>query len=217
VSIPEPVDLRQRRRAFTADEIERVAIELFTARGFADVTVDEIAVAAGISPRTFFRYFPTKAHVVLAHQRRLAHRLVRALAARPAHEGPVTALREAFLATAEMRAQDREQMLRLGRLLFSVSEEIVGDVGRETDQSDALVALVAKRAALDPTSDLRPAVIVAAMAGAARAAFRAWVESGGRHELGTMVFDALQLVTDGLVHVDVWKTERTPSTRGRRK
>ena len=58
-----------------------MAIELFTARGFVEVTVDEIAEAAGISPRTFFRYFPTKAHVVLAHQRRLGDRLVRALGA----------------------------------------------------------------------------------------------------------------------------------------
>ena len=54
------IDIRQRRREFTADEIERVAIELFAVRGFDTVTVDEIAEAAGISARTFFRYFPTK-------------------------------------------------------------------------------------------------------------------------------------------------------------
>ena len=136
MSSPEPVDLRSRRRAFTADEIERVAIEQFTARGFADVTVDEIAEAAGISPRTFFRYFPTKAHVVLAHQRRLGDRLLRALAARPADEGPVTALRAAFLATAQMRAEDRERMVLLGRVLSSARQAIVGDVGFEADQTE---------------------------------------------------------------------------------
>ena len=198
----EPIDLRSRRRAFTADEIERVAIEQFTARGFVDVTVDEIAEAAGISARTFFRYFPTKAHVVLAHQRRLGDRLVRTLAARPADEGPVTALRAAFLATAEMRAEDRERMVLLGRVLSIAREAIVGDVGFEADQTQELVAIVAQRAALDPATDLRPAVLVAAMAGAASAAFRAWVESGGRNELTTMVADALDLVTDGLAELD---------------
>jgi AcrR family transcriptional regulator len=215
MSSPEPIDLRSRRRIFTADEIERVAIKLFTARGFADVTVDEIAVAAGISPRTFFRYFPTKAHVVLAHQRRLADRLVRALTARPADEGPVTALREAFLATTAMRAEEREETLRLGRLLSSASVEIVGDAGFEPDQADQLVALVAERAALDPTADLEPSVVVAAMAGAARAAFRAWVESGGRRELTAMMSDALQLVTTGLGRLDQSNVQGTPSTRRR--
>ena len=127
--MPEPIDLRQRRRAFTADEIERVAIELFAARGFDEVTVDEIAEAAGISPRTFFRYFPTKADVVRAHQRRLVDRLVRALAARPADEGPVTALREAFLATSQMRADDRERIVLVGRLLSSAGAAVAATSG----------------------------------------------------------------------------------------
>ena len=202
MSVSEPIDLRSRRRNFTADEIERVAIELFTARGFAEVTVDEIAVAAGISPRTFFRYFPTKAHVVLAHQRRLVDRLVRALTERPPDEGPVTALRHAFLATTAMATEEREATLRLGRLLSTVSVETLSDVGFEPDQFDRLVALVATRARLDSTSDLRPAVIVAAMAGAAQVAFWAWVESGGGRELTAMMCEAMQLVTDGLVHLD---------------
>ncbi len=190
-----------------------MAIELFTARGFVDVTVDEIAEAAGISPRTFFRYFPTKAHVVLAHQRRLGDRLVRALAARPADEGPVTALRAAFLATAQMRAEDRERMVLLGRVLSSAREAIVGDVGFEADQTDELVAIVAEHAGLDPAVDLRPAVLVAAMAGAAGAAFRAWVESGGTKELTTIVSDALDLVTNGLAG----STASAPATRSTRR
>jgi AcrR family transcriptional regulator len=191
-------DLRQRRRAFTADEIERVAIELFAARGVAEVTVDEIAEAAGISPRTFFRYFPTKAHVVRAHQRRLLDRLVRALAARPSDEGPVTAMREALLATSSMRADDRERILLVGRLLAG---EAV-DVGFDGSRTDELNALVAEHAGLDARRDLRPAVVVSAMMGAAEGVFRAWVESAGTAELTTMVADALALLEGGLASVD---------------
>ena len=190
----EVTDLRQRRRAFTADEIERVAIELFAGRGFDDVTVDEIADAAGISPRTFFRYFPTKADVVRAHMRRLVDRLVRALEARPADEGPVTALREALLATSSMRAEDRERIMLVGRLLAGAGDALAFDAGR----SDELVTIVARHAALDPSRDIRPAVVVAAMTGAAQAAFRAWVESEGDHELATMVAEALKVLEDGL-------------------
>ncbi|MCM6776757.1 TetR family transcriptional regulator [Nocardia sp. CDC159] len=58
-------DLRARRRAQTLDEIHRAAVSLSEQRGFDNVTVDEIAARAGVSPRTFFRYFPTKESAVL--------------------------------------------------------------------------------------------------------------------------------------------------------
>jgi AcrR family transcriptional regulator len=57
VAIP---DLRQRRRAQTARELHTVAVQLARELGFDVVTVDAIAEAAGVSPRTFFNYFPTK-------------------------------------------------------------------------------------------------------------------------------------------------------------
>ena len=179
-----------------------MAIELFAARGFAEVTVDEIAEAAGISPRTFFRYFPTKAQVVRAHQRRLVDRLVRALAARPADEGPVTALREALLATSAMRAEDRERIALVGRLLAGAGDDVRRRPRlRRRPGIDELVAIVAEHAGLDPVNDLRPAVVVAAMMGAAQAAFRAWVWSGGTEELATLVTKALELLNDGLSHL----------------
>ena len=202
-------DLRERRRAFTADEIERVAIELFAARGFAEVTVDDIADAAGISPRTFFRYFPTKAHVVRAHQRRLVDRLVRALAARPPDEGPVTALHEALLATSSMRTEDRDRILVVGKLLSN--EDIAADVGFEASGTAELVAMVGERAGLDPGTDLRPAVIVATMMGAAQAAFHAWADGGGTIELTTIVSGAVGLVTKGLARLD--QTAQRPRKR----
>jgi len=49
-----------RRRATSRQELEETAFGLFAARGFEATTVDEIAAAAGIGRRTFFRYFPSK-------------------------------------------------------------------------------------------------------------------------------------------------------------
>src|SRR5579862_9792533 len=49
-----------RRRVTSRGELEQVAFELFAANGFEHTTVDDIAFAAGIGRRTFFRYFPSK-------------------------------------------------------------------------------------------------------------------------------------------------------------
>ena len=60
----------ERRRHLLLTKYERVAWELFAARGFQHVTVDEIAEVAGVSTRTLFRYFPTKEDFLLGYPRR---------------------------------------------------------------------------------------------------------------------------------------------------
>jgi len=205
------IDLRQRRRDAVAEVIEREAIEAFAARGFDAVTVDDIARAAGISPRTFFRYFPSKADVVRAQQRRILDRLVRALAARPRDEGPVVALREALLTTARLRPEDRDRTVLVGRVLATAREGGVLDVGFEAERNRELVRLVGARFGRSATKSagrraephqLRAAVLVAAMTAAAQVAFRAWLDAGGRIELEAIMAEGLALLEAGLATLD---------------
>lgn len=60
-----PLDLRSRRRLATASEISEAALHLFETNGVDQTTVVDIALAAGVSPRTFFRYFDTKEQAAL--------------------------------------------------------------------------------------------------------------------------------------------------------
>src|SRR5437763_2139396 len=106
-----------RRRRIVRAEIGRVAVGLFAERGFEAVTVDDIAAAAGTSPRTFFRYFATKDDVVLDYERRLHDRLVAAYDDQPESVGAVTALRQAYTVTSRIEPGDRPRVLSLGRIL----------------------------------------------------------------------------------------------------
>lgn len=60
---------REVKRARTSQAIVDAAMVLFRARPFRDVSVDEIAAAAGVGRRTFFRYFPTKEDLLLDRRR----------------------------------------------------------------------------------------------------------------------------------------------------
>src|SRR5204863_7464233 len=57
--------LRRRKRIRTKQMVQKEALRLFVDKGYDQTTVDDIAHAAAMSPRTFFRYFPSKEDVVL--------------------------------------------------------------------------------------------------------------------------------------------------------
>jgi AcrR family transcriptional regulator len=109
VLVPEPAPPgpRERKRQQTRERIAEAAMELFLAKGFEVVTVDEIAQAAEVSKRSFFDYFHGKEEVVFAWQDAFGEALARAVAARPADETPVRAVEEALVATVALAAYPR--------------------------------------------------------------------------------------------------------------
>src|SRR5262245_26209907 len=84
--------LRPRQRAQIRTDIRRAAFRLFTERGYDAVTTEEIAAAAGISPRTLFRHIPTKDELLLGPLRHAGSSIITLLERRPARESPDTAL-----------------------------------------------------------------------------------------------------------------------------
>ena len=75
-----PLPLPERKRQLVRQEIARAAWLLFAERGYEDTTVEAIARAAGVSRRSFFRYFSSKEDVVVGTSDALAEEVLAAFA-----------------------------------------------------------------------------------------------------------------------------------------
>lgn len=117
---PEP-GLRERRRRQTEREISDVALALFEQRGLEHTTVEEIAGRVGVSPRTFFRYFPTKESAALLGNADLEERVGAMVEATRADAPLLPQLeviwREVLRVIAAEGADDGERLLRVRRLM----------------------------------------------------------------------------------------------------
>jgi AcrR family transcriptional regulator len=184
-----PVPIRERTRRLAQTELTSVAQDLFLAQGYEDTTVDQIAAAAGMSKRTFFRYFPSKDDLVIGKYDLFADRMAEALDARPADEPVWTSLRRVFDLTLDYTQDDHQ------RARNDAMDEIV----RSTPQLNArylekmhrvqqlLIGRVARRltgADADP-SDPRPAAIVGAAFACMQAARQAWFASDRSEAFGS--------------------------------
>jgi AcrR family transcriptional regulator len=100
---------RERTRRLVQAELTVVAQDLFVERGYEGVTVDEIAEAAGMSKRTFFRYFASKDDLVIGKYDLFGDRMADALTARPPDEPVWESLRRVFDVVAEYVEDDRQR------------------------------------------------------------------------------------------------------------
>jgi AcrR family transcriptional regulator len=168
--------LRDRRRRQTAEEIERAAIALFERDGYAATTVERIAAAAGIAPRTFFRYFPTKEAVLFRDHAENVERFRRALAATPAGTAPVARIRTAMWETQLPREESEVALVR-ARLMAEVPE-LRAYHGSLVEAYEAAAA----EALLPPGADARATIEAHVVAGAIFGALRALDRVHGRED-----------------------------------
>ena len=193
------VELREQRRERNAREIQQAAISLFAERGYVAVTVEDIAHEAGISERTFFRYFASKDHVLVAEAGRR-----------------IDVIHESLVQQDERL--DAWQALRNAVLDQSASED---EVGRRaaiwahlTNEAPALLAKMIMHGALEgthnievelarrlsvPPTDALPDVMMRVTLAAVQSAYLRWLENDdGEESLVELTADALALAGDGL-------------------
>ena len=182
---------REQRKRETRAALHRAALEIVRDEGVSAATVDRIAERAGVSPRTFFNYFPTKEDALAGVDRQLPEQLAGSLLARPADEPLADGLRVVVLEQLRRVSRDREtwQMrAAVSRELPSISAAAMGN-GAETAR--ALTAAAYERSGTDPRVDPEPAVTTFIVLGAVRAAFWLYAARDFEGEIADLAAEAL--------------------------
>jgi TetR/AcrR family transcriptional regulator, regulator of mycofactocin system len=163
-----------RRRSTTPHHITDVAIELFTARGFADVSVDDVAQAAGISRRTLFRYYASKNAILwgdfdthLAHLRELLDGVDPRV---PLRES----LRAALLAFNTFDESETVRHRHRMRVILQTAELQAYSMTMYAGWREVIAGFVARRLDCKAT-DLLPQTVAWTMLGVALSAYEHWL------------------------------------------
>ncbi len=183
--------LLARRKERTRRELAEAATRLFLERGYDGTTVEEIAAAVDISPRTFFRYFPTKGDIVVALARTSFEDLAAALRERPHAEAPARALAAAVEA---LIAGDAGDVRAFERLLADNPGLRAAWLQACHHDRALLAAALAERMDLEPAG-LEVRVLACAVTCTIDAALEAWAAADDGSTPMTMVHEALGLLT----------------------
>ena len=189
-----------RRRSTTWDHLSNVAIDLFAARGFDEVSVDDVAQAAGIARRTLFRYYPSKnalpwgdfdAH--LEHMRDLLADLDPSVPIRDA-------LRTALLAFNTFDEAETARHRQRMRVILETAELQAYSMTMYAGWRAVVAAFVARRLGAK-ASDLVPQTVAWTMLGVALSAYEHWLADESV-SLEEALGDAFDTVGDGLGALD---------------
>src|SRR5262245_24399028 len=111
------LSLHERKQELVRAELANAAWELFGKHGYEDTTVAAIASAAGVSRRTFFRYYASKEDVLTETTDEVAEAMLAAMAARPRDEAPLRSIEQALIPVLEARLLPGDRSRTIIRLL----------------------------------------------------------------------------------------------------
>jgi AcrR family transcriptional regulator len=180
-----PESLRERRKRRTAEEIVASAMQLFEERGFDRTTIDQIAQAAEISRRTFFRYFADKEELFFAEDEKLLDIIHDTLDSAPADDPVLDLVRRATRALAASSVAHPERRLARERLIASSPALLARRMAKNLRWEQAIAQRLVRQGLSEPEALLIPKLAMACF----QTAYEQWVRNP-HQDLPTLVDQA---------------------------
>ena len=152
--------LRERKKQRTRETIARVAVELFSERGYHATTLPDIAEAADVSTRTIFAYFPSKEDILFCDFPELKEALARALAERPEGQDALETVREFILASHEVKTSELDQRRHC---VIESDETLRSHLRARLAEIEELIAAAIAHDLGASDDDVRPRVVAASL------------------------------------------------------
>jgi AcrR family transcriptional regulator len=191
-----PPSLRERKKAKTRKVLADTATELFAEQGFDHTTVEEIAEACDVSPRTFFRYFSSKEDVLFAAGDERLRQLLDAIRSRPSGEAPLRSMREAALSLVPEYTSDRAQLTTRKRIIAETQSLRSRGLERQLGWEDAVTDALGQRVTDDGPATIELRLVAGVTTATLRAALHTWLEADG--DLAALIDDAFDQLGRGL-------------------
>jgi TetR/AcrR family transcriptional regulator, regulator of mycofactocin system len=167
-------DLRRGRPPSTSRrELQMIALRMFAERGFDATTIEQIAAEAGVSERTFFRYFTTKASVLWSEFETEVETIRSTLAAVPDEVPMMDAIRRAVVAANHYRAEDVPEM-RMRMNLVATVPALSSSAAEHYAAWEEAISEFAGRRLDQPADSLYPLAVGRAVLAVCRAAYDRW-------------------------------------------
>jgi AcrR family transcriptional regulator len=193
-----PVGLRERKKARTREALQEAAMDLFSRQGFDGTTVEEIADACDVSPRTFFRYFPTKEDVLFGDADARRERLLAVLADQPPDAPPFVALAAAMRALALDYRHDRAALVARSKVMERSPQLQAYKAEHQHGWEAAVVEALERRPITDASVTREELQLLTAVATAAmRVSLDTWITGTSGLDLDVLLDGAFARLASG--------------------
>lgn len=168
--------------------LQEAALALYFERGFDQTTAAQIAARAGLTERTFFRYFADKREVLFGASALLKERIVAGVAGAPSDEGPLQAVDRGLAAAAAMLGESRRDLASQRQAVIAANPELrERELAKLSDYAEAVAAALRERGVSQSQATF------AAEAGMTvlRVAIQLWSSGDDSGDLATIMHNSL--------------------------
>lgn len=191
------VSLRERKKDKTRADLLAAALALFEKQGFAETTINQIADAVDVSPRTLLRYFPTKEDIVVSWVEDGMSVFLSNLADRPTSEPAHDSLRASARAMLAHYQSQAEFYLTIERAIASSSAIRARKLEMSSQLAEQVTELLKERDVSSDASDWQAVLYPAVVFSVLRIVIGRWVENDGDRSLLELFDEASALIRFG--------------------